>query len=48
VRFAKGDRKLDVMRPHLDAPPAPIALRQALRTIERHIEEYVSEARMAA
>lgn len=31
-----------------NAPPAPLPLRQALRTIERHVEDYVAEARMAA
>jgi hypothetical protein len=31
-----------------NAPPAPLPLRQALRTIERHVQDYVAEARMAA
>jgi hypothetical protein len=29
-----------------NAPPAPLPLRQALRTIERHITDYIAEARM--
>lgn len=29
-------------------PPAPLPLRQALRTIDRHVDEYIAEARMAA
>jgi hypothetical protein len=31
-----------------NAPPAPLPLRHALRTIERHVENYVAEARMGA
>jgi predicted MarR family transcription regulator len=31
-----------------NAPPAPLPLRQALRTIEHHIEDYIARARMAA
>jgi hypothetical protein len=31
-----------------NAPPAPLPLRQALRTIERHVADYVAEARTAA
>jgi hypothetical protein len=31
-----------------NAPPAPLPLRQALRTIERHIEDYIAQARIAA
>src|SRR5918998_3335229 len=29
-------------------PPAPLALRQALRVINHHIEDYITEARMTA
>jgi hypothetical protein len=29
-------------------PPAPLALRQALRVINHHVEDYIREARMAA
>jgi len=29
-------------------PPAPLPLRQALRVIERHVADYITEARMAA
>jgi predicted MarR family transcription regulator len=29
-------------------PPAPLRLRQALRVIDRHIDDYISKARMAA
>ncbi|MCA1703235.1 MAG: hypothetical protein LC808_08150, partial [Actinobacteria bacterium] len=29
-------------------PPAPLPLRQALRVIDRHIEDYITEARMIA
>jgi Mn-dependent DtxR family transcriptional regulator len=31
-----------------NAPPAPLPLRQALRTIEHHVDDYIAEARMAA
>jgi predicted MarR family transcription regulator len=31
-----------------NAPPAPLPLRQALHTIDRHIEDYIAGARMAA
>jgi hypothetical protein len=31
-----------------NAPPAPLPLRQALRTIERHVEDYIAQARIAA
>jgi len=27
-------------------PPAPIALRHALRVIDRHVTDYITEARM--
>ncbi len=39
-----------LLRPLLAAndPPAPLPLRQALRTIDRHVEDYINEARMAA
>jgi len=29
-------------------PPAPLPLRQALRVINHHIEDYITEARMTA
>jgi predicted MarR family transcription regulator len=29
-------------------PPVPLALRQALRVIDHHIEDYINEARMTA
>ncbi|MGH4014959.1 MAG: hypothetical protein ACRDSL_13770 [Pseudonocardiaceae bacterium] len=29
-------------------PPAPLPLRQALRVIDRHVDDYITEARMAA
>ena len=31
-----------------NAPPAPLPLRHALRTIDRHVEDYIAQARMAA
>jgi hypothetical protein len=31
-----------------NSPPAPLTLRQALRTLDRHVEDYIAEARMAA
>jgi hypothetical protein len=31
-----------------DAPPAPLPLRQALRTIDRHIDDYLDQARVFA
>ncbi len=39
-----------LLRPLLAAhdPPAPLALRQALRVINHHIEDYITEARMTA
>ncbi len=29
-------------------PPAPLPLRQALRVIDRHVDDYITEARMIA
>ena len=39
-----------LLRPLIAAnsPPAPLPLRQALRTIDHHIQDYINEARMAA
>ena len=39
-----------LLRPLLaaDQPPAPLELRRALRTIDRHIEDYIGHARLAA
>ncbi len=39
-----------LLRPLLAAhdPPAPLALRQALRVIDHHIDDYITEARMTA
>ncbi|MGH3476513.1 MAG: hypothetical protein ACRDT8_16275 [Micromonosporaceae bacterium] len=39
-----------LLRPLLAAhdPPAPLALRQALRVINHHIDDYITEARMTA
>ena len=39
-----------LLRPLLAAhdPPAPLALRQALRVINHHVNDYISEARMTA
>ena len=31
-----------------NAPPAPLPLRQALRTIDHHVQDYINEARMTA
>jgi hypothetical protein len=31
-----------------NAPPTPLPLRQALRTIERHTDDYINQARMTA
>jgi len=31
-----------------DRPPAPLPVRQALRTLDRAVTDYVSEARMTA
>jgi hypothetical protein len=52
VRVAVFYTKLHdrLLRPLLaaDAPPAPLELRQALRTIDRHFETYITGARIAA
>ena len=39
-----------LLRPLIAAngPPAPLPLRQALRVIEHHVQDYIDEARMAA
>ena len=39
-----------LLRPLLAAhdPPAPLPLRQALQVINRHIDDYITEARMTA
>jgi len=38
-----------LLRPLLaDAPPAPMAVRQALRTLDNHVADYIEQARMAA
>jgi hypothetical protein len=39
-----------LLRPLIAAnsPPAPLPLRQALRVIDHHIEDYITEARMTA
>ncbi|MFZ1285942.1 MAG: hypothetical protein WAR57_02760 [Candidatus Phosphoribacter sp.] len=39
-----------LLRPLLaaNAPPAPLPLRQALRTIDRHLQDYLAEAKMTA
>ena len=39
-----------LLRPLLaaNAAPAPLELRQALRTIDRHLTDYIDNARMAA
>jgi len=51
-RFAIFYTKLHnrLLRPLLaaNAPPAPLSLRQALRAIEHHVDDYLAEARMAA
>jgi predicted MarR family transcription regulator len=48
VFYVKVHNRL--LRPLIAAnsPPAPLPLRQALRTIEHHVEDYIAEARMAA
>ena len=48
VFYTKVHNRL--LRPLLaaDQPPAPLALRQALRTIERHVDDYLDHARMVA
>ena len=51
-RFAVFYTKLHnrLLRPLMaaDAPPAPLPLRQALRTIDRHIDDYLDQARVLA
>jgi hypothetical protein len=51
-RFAVFYTKLHnrLLRPLMaaDAPPAPLPLRQALRTIDRHIDDYLDQARLFA
>lgn len=51
-RFAIFYTKLAnrLLRPLMaaDAPPAPLPVRQALRTLERAVADYLAEARMAA
>ena len=39
-----------LLRPLLAAnqPPAPLGVRQALRTLENAVEDYLNEARIAA
>lgn len=38
-----------LLRPLLaDAPPAPAPVRQAFRTLERHVADHIDQARMAA
>jgi len=47
VFYVKVHNRL--LRPLLaDAPPAPPPVRQALRTLERHVADHVEQARMAA
>ena len=48
VFFTKLDNRL--LTPLLDAhaPPAPVELRQALRTIDRAVTDYVTNARLGA
>src|SRR5207248_11536414 len=50
-RFAVFYTKLHnrLLRPLMtaDAPPAPLPLRQALRTIDRHIDDYLDQARVS-
>jgi hypothetical protein len=48
VFYTKVHNRL--LRPLLaaDQPPAPLPLRQALRTIERHVDNYLDHARMVA
>jgi hypothetical protein len=51
-RFAVFYTKLHnrLLRPLMaaDTPPAPLPLRQALRTIDRHIDDYLDQARVSA
>lgn len=51
-RFAVFYTKLHnrLLRPLMaaDRPPAPLPLRQALRTIDRHIDDYLDQARVLA
>jgi len=51
-RFAVFYSKLHnrLLRPLMaaNAPPAPLPLRQALRTIDRHIDDYLDQARVPA
>lgn len=38
-----------LLRPLLsDTPPAPLAVRQAFRVLERHVVDHIHEARMAS
>lgn len=48
VFYTKVHNRL--LRPLLaaDRPPAPLPVRQALRTLDRAVTDYVSEARMTA
>ena len=48
VFYTKVHNRL--LRPLLaaDRPPAPLPVRQALRTVDRAVTDYVSEARMTA
>ena len=47
-RYTKVHNRL--LRPLLaaDQPPAPLELRRALRTIDRHIDDYIDHARLIA
>lgn len=50
-RFAAFYTKIHnrLLRPLLaaDAPPAPLPLRQALRTADQHVQDYIEQARIA-
>jgi predicted MarR family transcription regulator len=50
IRFAIGYTKIcnKLLRPLLaaDQPPAPLPIRQALRTIEATLDDYLHEARI--
>ena len=52
IKFAVFYTKLHnrLLRPLAAAndPPAPLPLRQALRVIDRHVTDYINEARMIA